>query len=74
MYLAEEKPLDIIGISNIHLKMSNESIRKIQKVRHVPRLMRNLISIGHLDDGHNVTLASGLWKVNKNSLVVALGS
>ncbi|PON34519.1 hypothetical protein PanWU01x14_343800 [Parasponia andersonii] len=46
VYLADGELLDIVGMGDIRLKMSNGSVWKIQKVRHVPRLMRNLISVG----------------------------
>ena len=36
--------------------------------------MRNLISIGQLDDeGHNMTFAGGSWKVSTRAIVVARG-
>ena len=47
VYLADSEPLDIIKIGDVMLKMPNGSIWKIQKVRHVPGLMRNLISVGN---------------------------
>ena len=44
-------------------------------MRHIARLMQNLISIGQLDDeGHNMTFASGSWKVSKEAMVIARGT
>ena len=44
-------------------------------MRHVPRLMRNLISVGQLDDeGHNMTFAGGSWKVSKGAMFIARGN
>ncbi|KAG6529732.1 hypothetical protein ZIOFF_011946 [Zingiber officinale] len=71
VYLADGEPLDIVGIESIHLKMSNGVVWKIQKVRHVPKLMRNLISVGQLDDKGHVTFSDGSWKITKGSMVVA---
>uniref|UniRef100_A0A0D3AR70 Retrovirus-related Pol polyprotein from transposon TNT 1-94-like beta-barrel domain-containing protein n=1 Tax=Brassica oleracea var. oleracea TaxID=109376 RepID=A0A0D3AR70_BRAOL len=45
VYLADGLPLDIVGIGDINLKMSDGRVWRITKVRHVPKLMRNLISV-----------------------------
>ncbi|XP_073138911.1 uncharacterized protein [Henckelia pumila] len=74
VFLADGKPLEIVGMGNVQLKMSNGSVWKINKVRHVPRLRRNLISVGQLDDeGHNVTFGDGSWKVSKRAMIIARG-
>lgn len=66
VYPADGEPLEIIGMGDVYLKISNGSKWKIQKVRHVPRLVKNIISIGQLDDnGHNVTFTANSWKINK---------
>ena len=46
VYLANGEPLDIIKIGDVRLKMLNGSVWKIQKVRHVSGLMKNLILVG----------------------------
>ena len=75
VYLADGEPLDIVGMGDVRLKMPNGSVWKIHKVRHVPRLLRNLISVGQLDDeGHHVTFNCGGWKVTKGAMVVARGT
>ena len=44
-------------------------------MRHVLRLMRNLISIGQLDNKrYNVTFAGGSCKVSKRAMVVSQGT
>ena len=54
MYLIDVELLDTVGVGDIHLKMLNSSIWKIHKVRHVSKLMHNLILVGQLDDeGYN---------------------
>ena len=61
VYLEDGTPLDIIGVGDIYMKISNGSMWKIHKVRYVPKLMQNLILIGHLDDeGHDVTFNGGV--------------
>ncbi|RVW42256.1 Retrovirus-related Pol polyprotein from transposon TNT 1-94 [Vitis vinifera] len=44
----------------------------LEKVRHIPKLRRNLISIGQLDDeGHAILFVGGTWKVTKGARVLA---
>ena len=75
MYLVDDEPLDIVSVGDIRLKMSNNYLWKIHKVRHVLKLMCNLISVGQFDDeGHNVTFSSSVWKVTKCAMVVARGN
>ena len=75
MYLVDVELLDTVGVGDIHLKMLNGSIWKIHKVRHVPKLMHNLILVGQLDDeGYNVTFTNGAWKVMRGSMVVVRGN
>ena len=46
----------------------------LEKVRHIPNLRRNLISVGQLDDeGHAILFVSGTWKVTKGARVLARG-
>ena len=45
----------------------------LEKVRHIPDLRRNPISIGQLDDGHAILFVGGTWKVTKGVRVLARG-
>ena len=46
----------------------------MEKVRHIPDLRRNLISVGQLDDeGHTILFVGGTWKVTKGARVLARG-
>ena len=74
MYLVDGKPLDIVGVGDIRLKMSNNFVWNIHKVRHILKLMYNLILVGQLDDGHNLTFTDGACKVTKCVMVVAQGN
>ena len=61
-------------MGDVNLKMPNGSVWKIHKMRHVPGLMKNLISVGQLDDeGHNVVFNNGNLKVTKGAMMVARG-
>ena len=54
--------------------LPNGSIWLLEKVRHIPDLRRNLISVGQLDDeGHAILFVSGTWKVTKEARVLARG-
>ena len=74
VYLADGKPLDIVGRGDINIRTSSGTQWTLHNVRHIPALKRNLISIGQLDDeGHHTTFGDGAWKVTKGNLVVARG-
>ncbi|GKE04165.1 hypothetical protein Tco_1396183, partial [Tanacetum coccineum] len=47
----------------------------LEDVRYIPGLKRRLISVGQLDEeGYHVGFGDQLWKVTKDSLVVARGN
>ena len=46
----------------------------MEKVRHIPELRRNLISVRQLnDEGHAILFVGGTWKVTKGARVLAHG-
>ena len=54
--------------------MPNGSIWLLEKVRHIPDLRRNLISVGQFDDeGYAILFVGGTWKVTKGARVLARG-
>jgi len=72
VYLVDGIPLDIVGVGDINLKLLEGRVWKITKVRHVPKLMKNLIFVGQLNDiGHDVNFGGGDWRVTKGSMVVS---
>nr|TKR75318.1 hypothetical protein D5086_0000286420 [Populus alba] len=74
VYLADGKPLNIVGIGDVQIKTMNGSIWTLQNVRHVPELKKKLISVGQLDDsGHSMLFTGGMWKVSKGAMVLARG-
>ncbi|XP_038697963.1 uncharacterized protein LOC119995516 [Tripterygium wilfordii] len=55
VFLANGEELAIVGIGEVRLALPNKSIWLLEKVRHIPGLRRNLISVGQLDDeGHAI--------------------
>jgi hypothetical protein len=74
VYLADGTTLDIVGIGDVRIRVHNDSVWKLKKVRHVPELKKNLISVGQLDDeGHAITFHGGKWKISIGARVVASG-
>jgi hypothetical protein len=60
VYLTDRKPLDIMGRGDVHIRVHSDSVWKLQKVRHIPELKKNLISVGQLDDeGHTIKFHGG---------------
>ena len=46
VYLADDEALDVVGMGDVCITLPNGSVWLLQKVRHVPELKRNLISVG----------------------------
>jgi hypothetical protein len=74
VYLADGSPLDIVGMGDVRIRSHSDSVWKLKKVRHVPKLTRNLISVGQLDDeGHAINFHGGKWKISIGARIVARG-
>ena len=74
MYLVDGSALDVVGLGDVQISLPNEFVWLLEKVRHIPNLRRNLISIGQLDDeGHAILFVGGTWKVTKGARVLARG-
>ncbi|RVX04667.1 Retrovirus-related Pol polyprotein from transposon TNT 1-94 [Vitis vinifera] len=55
VYLADGSALDVVGLGDVRISLPNGSIWLLEKVRYIPNLRRNLISVGQLDDeGHAI--------------------
>ena len=59
VYLADGSALDVVGMGDIQILLPNGSVWLLEKVRHIPELRRNLISIGQLDDEEYAILFVG---------------
>ena len=72
VYLADGSALDVVGIGDVRILLSNGSVWLLEKVRHIPDLRRNLISVVQLDDeGHAILFVGSTWKVTKGARVLA---
>ena len=56
MYLVDSSALDVVGMGDVRILLPNGSVWLLVKVRHIPDLRRNLISVGQLDDEGHATL------------------
>jgi hypothetical protein len=64
----------ITGIGNIIIKMFDGVVRTLCDVRHVPKMEKNLISLGTLDSNGYVYKSIGLlMKVTKGAMIVIKG-
>jgi len=69
--MGNDHTLEIAGVGTIRLKMHDGTAQKIQGVRHVKGLKKNLLYVGQLDDlGCQIHTESGILKVVKGNLVV----
>ena len=48
--LGDDHPCKVAGIGSIRVRMYNGIIRTLSNVRHVPKLKKNLISFGYLEE------------------------
>jgi len=70
VYLADKMVLDIVGIEDVLLRVHNDYVWKLKKVRHVPELMKNLISVGQHDDEEDaINFHDGKWKLTWEPLL-----
>ena len=61
----------IKGIGSVNIRMFDGVVRKLQGVRYVPKLKKNLISLGTLDaEGCNYMGQGGALKVSRGALVI----
>jgi hypothetical protein len=75
VYLGDDEPCDIIGKGDVQIRMANGTLLRLQRVRHVPKLARNLISVSQLTDdaGFEMKFTKTSWKLIKGAIVVAQG-
>ena len=70
--MADSLTLDVVGMGDVRILLPNGSVWLLEKVRYIPNLRRNLISVGQLDDeGHAILFVGGTWKVTKGTRVLA---
>lgn len=69
--MGNKVPCKTVVVGSIKIKMFDGIVRTLIEVRHVPKLKKNLISLGVLDfGGYKFTGQGGALKVSKGILVV----
>ena len=72
--MTDGSALDVVGMGDVRILLPNRSVWLLEKVRYIPDLRQNLISVGQLDDkGHAILFVDGTWKVTKGARVLAHG-
>jgi hypothetical protein len=63
VYFADGSALDIVGMGDVRFRVYSDLVWKLQEVRHVPKLVKNMISVGQLDhEGHSINFHISKWK------------
>ncbi|KAL6124202.1 hypothetical protein ACLB2K_076717 [Fragaria x ananassa] len=71
VFRGDDSPCRILGIGSVKIKMHDGVVRKLENVRYIPKLRKNLISLGTLDKAsYRYSSKEGRLKVIKGSLVV----
>ena len=64
----------IAGTGDVKLAFSNGTHFMLHDVRHVPKLKKNLVSTGQLDDqGYYTVFGDSRWKITKGARVIEKG-
>ncbi|XP_038904482.1 uncharacterized protein LOC120090851 [Benincasa hispida] len=70
VYMGNNNSCPVVGISSVSLKLEDRSVKLLRNVRHVPKLKRNLISLGMCDSiDCEYRGKEGYCEVLKNSFV-----
>ncbi|WVZ02641.1 hypothetical protein V8G54_023447 [Vigna mungo] len=73
VYLSNEQSCEIAGKGVVKIKL-NGSVWKLKNVRHIPDLIKNLISVGQLtNDGYTIVFHGDNWKMSKGAMTIARG-
>ncbi|KAF6135927.1 hypothetical protein GIB67_006819 [Kingdonia uniflora] len=75
VFLVDKSARNITGKGNARLLLPSGGTLVLHNVRLVPKLGRNLISVGKLADdvGYECTFGATFWKVTKGAMLVARG-
>jgi len=72
--MGDDRPCNIEGIGTVLIKMFDGMVRDLKKIRYVPQLKKNLISIGVLETlSPEISSRNGVLKMLRGSMVVMKG-
>jgi len=64
-------PCEVVGIGSVKLQMFDGVVRTVTNVRHIPGMMKNIISLGMLEaNGHQYNCVGGVLQVLTGNKVV----
>ena len=72
--MGDDHPCTIEGMGTVRIKMDDGIVRELKEVRYVPKLKRNLISVGTLEaSGMVISVRDSDLRMIKGSMVVMKG-
>ena len=72
--MGDDHPCKVKGIGTVRIKMFDGIVRELKKVRYVPQVKKNLISVGTLKAlSHGISIRDDVLKMTKGSMVVLKG-
>ena len=72
--MGDDRPCNMEGIGKTQIMMFDRMVRELKKVRYVPQVKKNLISIGALKAlGYRVPVRGGVLKITRGSMVMMKG-
>ena len=74
VYLSDDQACNISGNGDVKIQLKG-SIWKLNNVRHISDLRKNLISIEQLaSEGYMMTFTDDKWKISKGIMTIARGN
>jgi len=65
--MSDDHLCKVEGIGTVSIKMFDGMVRKLEKVRYVPQVKKNLISVGTLEAfGHGVSIRDSVLKMTRD--------
>lgn len=75
VYLGDDRPCEVLGVGSVKFVLESGKRVTLTRVRYIPSLKRNLISLGVLDDlGCVYEVSSGKMNVFRNGNLVLSGT
>ena len=72
--MSDDHLYNMKGVDTVHIKMFDEMVRELKKVRYIPQLKRNLIYVGTLEAlGFEVSIRDSVLKMTRGSMIILKG-
>jgi hypothetical protein len=74
MHVGDDTPSQTEGIGSVHINTHDGMTRTLIGIKHIPNMVRNLISLNTLDsEGYKYRGGNKVLKVSKGSLIHMIG-